>query len=167
MVSVMDRNMKHSCLHRLSSARGFTLVEAVVVLAVLAVLVTVGSAGMRQLLLTQRVKTASFDLYSSLTYARSEAITRNTSVTIAPNGGNWANGWTIGTDVETLRRQDAMTNITVTGPASMQYNGMGRLAPGGDSRQFDITASGVSGSNVRCISVDLSGRPIVKPEACS
>lgn len=146
--------------------RGFTLVEALAVLAITALLITLGASGMRELILTQRIKTASFDLYSSLTYARSEAITRNTSVTLTPTGGSWTNGWTIAdASSTTLRTQNALSDISITGPASVSYNGMGRLNASVSS--FSVTATGISGANVRCISIDLSGRPAVKAEACS
>jgi type IV fimbrial biogenesis protein FimT len=146
--------------------RGFTLVEALAVMAVGAIVIALGVTGMRDLVLTQRVKTASFDIYSSLTYARSEAITRNTTVTVTPMGGNWASGWSIADSSGTaLRTQNAMPNVTITGPSTVSYNGMGRLnAP---ITSFSVTGTGVTGSNLRCISVDLSGRPVIKSQACS
>ena len=146
--------------------RGFTLVEALAVMAIAAILLTLGVSGMRDLLLSQRVKTASFDIFSSLTYARSEAISRNSTVTITPTGGNWAGGWSIAdSSGTTLRTQNASTNVTITGPATVSYNGMGRLNAAVTS--FSVSGTGVTGSNLRCISIDLSGRPVVKSEACS
>ncbi|MGE5526851.1 MAG: GspH/FimT family pseudopilin [Rhodospirillaceae bacterium] len=153
-------------MQRAIGMRGFTLVEALAVMAVASILITLGVTGMRELILNQRVKTASFDIYSSLTYARSEAITRNRNVTVTPSGGNWANGWSIAdSSGTTLRTQNAMTNITITGPASVTYNGIGRLNASVSS--ISITAPGVTGSNQRCITIDLSGRPVVKTQACS
>lgn len=161
-------------LRRATAARGFTLVEMLTVVAVGAVLLTFGVTGMRDLVLNQRIKTASFDVYSSLTYARSEAITRNTTVTITPSAGNWAGGWSI-TDASgnTLRTQNALSNITVTCSTCtagiVAYNGMGRLNLDSSAAapQFEITAPGVTGSNMRCIRIDLSGRPVSKSQACS
>jgi type IV fimbrial biogenesis protein FimT len=146
--------------------RGFTLIEALAVMAVGAIVIALGVTGMRDLILTQRVKTASFDIYASLTYARSEAITRNTAVTVTPTAGNWAGGWSITDSSGTaLRTQNAMPNITITGPSTVSYNGMGRLNAAITS--FSVTGTGVTGSNLRCISVDLSGRPVIKSQACS
>jgi len=161
-------------LRRAITARGFTLVEMLTVVAVGAILLTFGVTGMRDLILNQRIKTASFDVFSSLTYARSEAITRNTTVTLTPTGGNWASGWSI-TDAagNALRTQNALSNITVTCATCtsgvVAYNGMGRLnlASTATAPQFEITAPGVTGSNMRCIRIDLSGRPVSKSQACS
>jgi hypothetical protein len=58
-----------------------------------------------------------------------------------------------------------MSNITITGPSTVSYNGMGRLNAAITS--FSVTGTGVTESNLRCISVDLSGRPVIKSQACS
>ena len=80
-------------LHR--RRRGFTLVELLVVMAIAVVLLGVAAPSLRDIILAQRVKNASFDVFASITSARSEAITRNVPVTIAPAGGNWSNGWLV------------------------------------------------------------------------
>lgn len=153
-------------MRRPAQLRGFTLVEALAVLAIMAVLVALGASGLRQLIVSQGIKTASFDLYAALAFARSEAITRNSSVTITPTSGSWISGWSI-TDASsaTLRTQNARTNVTISGPASVTYNAMGRLTAA--ITAFSVSGSGASASDMRCVTVDLSGRPVVKSGACS
>jgi prepilin-type N-terminal cleavage/methylation domain-containing protein len=56
--------------------RGFTLVELVVTVTLLGVLLTIAIPGLQQLTLNQGVKSAAFDLFSALEYARSVSITR-------------------------------------------------------------------------------------------
>ncbi len=145
---------------------GFTLIEAIMVVAILAILVAIAVPSFSTLIRSQRVKNTSFDIFSSLSYARSEAITRNTTVTVTPTSENWSNGWTV-TDPATgtvLRTQNAVSGITVTGPATVSYNGMGRL--NATVTAFSLTGTDLSASNLRCISIDLSGRPVVKTGAC-
>lgn len=146
------------------SMSGFTLTELMIVVAVFAVLVSAALPSYNQFVRNQRVKTASFDVFSSLVQARSDAITRNASITMTPVSGNWASGWTV-TDASStvLRRQDAIANITLTGPASVVYNSSGRLSSATGS--FEISATGGS-ITTRCITVDLSGRPVTKATAC-
>jgi type IV fimbrial biogenesis protein FimT len=101
--------------------------------------------------------------------ARSQAITRNTNVTITPSGGTWTNGWTIsyvdgGGSTVTLRNQEAIPAITINGPASVVYRGSGRLNAA-SAPQFQLTASGAS-VVPRCVTVDLSGRPVSKAATC-
>ena len=136
-----------------------------VVVAILAILTTIAAPGFRNLIAATRIKNASFDVYSSLIHARSEAITRNATVTVTAAGGGWANGWTVTESGGTvIRQQDPYPNITIVGPATMSFNGMGRLAIPGT---IELSAAGVSAAQSRCISIDLSGRPVTKPGACS
>ena len=155
----------------LRANRGFTLPELLIVITVAGVMLAAGVPSFVEFIKNQRVKTASFDLFSSLVVARSEAITRNTSVTVTPaSTTNWANGWTItyvdatsGSTV-TLREQSSMPNITITGPTSVVYRGSGRLT-NATTPQFALTATGSTVTS-RCINVDLSGRPVTKAAAC-
>ncbi len=145
---------------------GFTLVEVLVVIAIAAILAAVAAPNLSWLILSNRIKNASFDVFSSLVYARSEAITRNTTVTVTPTGGNWSSGWTVTEPVigTVLRTQDALGSITITGPASVSYNGMGRLSTAATT--FSLTGTNANQANSRCISIDLSGRPVVNKGTC-
>src|SRR5688572_9364089 len=119
---------------------GFTVVEVLIVVAVLAMLLSAGIPAFTEFVREQRVKTASFDLFSTLVHARSEAITRNAAVTVTPGSAEWTNGWT-GT------------------------RGSGRLNAA-SMPTFQLSASGAT-VTTRCISIDLSGRPTTKAAACS
>ena len=68
---------KHCFNGRPRGARGFTITETMLAVAVLAILVGLAAPGFREIILSQAVKTASFDLFSNLVVARSEAVTRN------------------------------------------------------------------------------------------
>lgn len=148
-----------------SSSRGFTIIELMIVVTVLAVLMAVAAPAMRSFVINQRVKTASFDLYSTLAYARSEAIKRpGGQVRITPTtASNWEDGWTVsffpaggGTAVE-LRRQAASQNITIAATpdnANLAFQHDGRpVAP----MVFTLDASGVTGVPGRCAIVGASG----------
>ena len=153
----------------LRANRGFTLPELLIVITVAGVMLAAGVPSFVEFIKNQCVKTASFDLFSSLVVARSEAITRNTSVTITPaSSANWGNGWTItydsGGTTLTIRDQAAMPNITITGPTNVVYRGSGRLTNAA-APQFQLSATG-STVTTRCINVDLSGRPVTKATAC-
>ena len=141
-------------------ARGFTLIEMIVTVAVLAVLATLGVPTMRDTVLNQRVKTATFDLYTSLILARGEAIKRNANVDITPAGGVWANGWAVRVqaDATLLKTQGALNNMTFTGPAAaITYRRDGRLASGAATLTVDV--AGGSNVTMRCIAIALDGRP--------
>jgi len=153
-----------------TSAQGFTIIELMIVVAVLVVLLSLGVPGMTQIIVKTRVKNASFDVYSSILAARSDAISRNKTITLTPSGGNWASGWTItDSDGNTVKTQDPLSGITVTGPATLVYISTGHL-PAGTAladRRFSLTAPDASASDGRCITIDLSGRPVVATGVCS
>ena len=148
------------------SARGFTLPELLIAIAVLAILLGVGVPSFTQFVRDQRVKTVSFELFSTLVQARSEAITRNGSVTVTPVSSAWTNGWTV-TDAggTVIRTAGAVSNVTIAGPTSVVFRGSGRLNAA-STPTFELNASG-SGITTRCISIDLSGRPVSKAATCS
>ncbi len=76
--------------------RGFTVVEMLMTVTLLAVLVALGAPNLRNLLISQRVKTAASDLHLSLSLARSEAIKRNAAVDIVPvSTADWSQGWSV------------------------------------------------------------------------
>lgn len=154
------------CAH----AHGFTLIELLVVVTVLAILLTVGIPSFRETIISNRIKNASFDVYSSLIQARSEAVTRNNTITITPtDASDWAKGWTVRENAggTIVRRQDAADGITITGSlASLTFNGMGRLTVT-TVGQFTVTATNATDTQKRCVIIDPSGRPATKTGACS
>ncbi|HFL2182843.1 TPA: Tfp pilus assembly protein FimT/FimU [Stenotrophomonas maltophilia] len=66
--------MHRTPAHCRSAPRGMHLVEMLVVIAVLAVLLTVSWPAMRSMLLQQRSESTRFNLQSGLATARSQAI---------------------------------------------------------------------------------------------
>ncbi len=147
-------------------ARGFTLPELMVGLAVMGILGAVAAPSLGKLIDIQRVRGASTDVFTSLMRTRSEAIRLNTEVTLTPAAGGWAAGWTIPDPANTavfFERHDAVAKAVITGPASVVYLGNGRVK-GSVTPSFDFSGGGDSAR--RCIKVDLSGRPVQKNSGC-
>jgi type IV fimbrial biogenesis protein FimT len=145
--------------------RGFTIVEMIVAIGVLCIVIALAGPAMSGMITTQQVRSASQDVYASLTIARSEALTRNTSVTVEPLLGDWAKGWTV-TDAggTVLRRQDAYPRITLSGPARVVFNGDGR--PDSIATPFSFAASNLDTPNHRCVRLRLNGRSSISSGGC-
>lgn len=149
-------------------AAGFTIIELMVSVVVLGILASLAVPSFRSFIAGQRIKTASYDMMSMLTYARSEAIKRNTTVTMSGIGGG---NLVVTAGGATVQQREAFVGITVickSGGAAatctnVVYNGNGRLQALPPS--IEISDSAAS-SQTRCISLDLSGRPTSKKGAC-
>jgi type IV fimbrial biogenesis protein FimT len=146
---------------------GFTMPELMAVVAILAILASVAAPSLTDMVNAQQLRSGSSELHAALMRARSEAVKRNREVTLAPVTANsWQSGWTIAdpnTANTSLEVHAALKDVTVTGPANIIYQPNGRLK-GSDVPQFELTSP--KGSK-RCIDVDLSGRPYLKPSACT
>lgn len=140
------------------SNRGFTVIELMIVVAITAILVAVAVPSFVDIIARSQVKTAAADLHLSMMRARSEAIKRNVSITVTPVAGGWKEGWSIPNGVET---HGAVVS-DIDGPASVTYNPNGRA--GTDAIAFDVSSS--STLERRCVTISLSGQPIVKPQGC-
>lgn len=139
--------------------RGFTLVELMVTVVVLAVLGALAAPSFGQLLAAQRVRLTGYDIVGDLVLARSEAIKRGESVTVTPVASDWTLGWTVNVALssEVLGGQGRVGNgvqFTVA-PAAITFDKNGRTSG------FSVIRFGLydGGTNRRCISLDPSGRP--------
>lgn len=146
--------------------RGFTLIELIIVIAVMAILLAAAVPNFTSFVISNRIKSASFDVYASILAARSAAITRNTTITITPTSGttNWAAGWSITAGGVTLKTQNAFPGVTMTGPATLVYNSAGRLDAA--ATPVSLTATNATAQASRCVTIDLSGRPTTAIGVC-
>lgn len=137
-----------------------------VTVAVVGVLAAFAAPSFSDMIARQRTRAAATDLYLALAKARSEAIKRNTSVTLSPKSGNWASGWEIVNPSDTaakLEDHGAVSAATITGPSSVVYLTTGRVR-GSTRPEFDISVTGSTAH--ACVSVDLSGLPTQKSASC-
>jgi type IV fimbrial biogenesis protein FimT len=80
--------------------RGFSLIELLVVLAIIGIVSLIGVPSFNSAIRSSRLTTTVNDIVTDLSFARSEAIKRNQRVVMLKNQNNWAKGWTIFIDTD-------------------------------------------------------------------
>lgn len=153
-------------------AAGFTVVEMLAVVAVIGILATVAAPSFSQLIASQRAGAVATDLFVALIDARSEAIKRNVDATTASKPGGWKAGWQVtvpdpvnASNTLVVDDHSATTGIAISGPNTVVYQSSGRVQ-GGTAPCFAITATQGSSVAKTWVTVDLSGRPLVRTSTC-
>ncbi len=146
---------------------GFTLIELMVTVAVLAILVTVAIPNYQAFVVNSRMTAQANDFLASLSLARSEAVKRNAPVSMNAVDGDWASGWEI---------VDAGGNVLRVHPALE-----GESSLDGDATTITFQSNGQAGATTfnlcnpdtsiapgRDIAIEVSGRAsVAKPGTCS
>jgi type IV fimbrial biogenesis protein FimT len=131
--------------------RGFTLIEVMVVLVVLAVLLSVGAPSFTNLIRNNRLVSAVYDLRGSLSTARSEALAQRVFVSVCSSNdgascsGTWEDGYIAFTDFD----GDGTIDTGGTGP---------------DDLVFLAEVTGVQDITINLAAADASGRLRFDPQ---
>lgn len=173
-----------------ASKRGFTLVELMITLAVLAILLAIAIPSYQTFILNSRMSSISNDLLGALQLARSEAIKRNSRVSVCKsagggactNAGTWAQGWMVfvdngvagtvdGTD-QPVQVYPALTGTSTLAATANVTNFISYLATGMPNLAVGTTATltlcpGVAGVNGREIQIVAAGRASIVNSAAA
>ena len=101
----------------LNGQRGVTLVEASVVVAVLAIVASAAAPGMRGLIDTRRLDGAATQLATDIHYVRTEAVARNQPVRLSFHTQAWGNCYVVHTGARADCRCNASGAATCAAPS--------------------------------------------------
>lgn len=167
---------------------GFTLVELMVTVAIVAILVTLGVPSFIDMVKNNRISGQANDFTTALMLARSEAVRRGSIVCVKSKGseGNWSAGWNAfpekagetkcETVAGTIQTHDALSGghtLTVGDPFKtyIRYNAMGVAvdANGAPAGSADFTlCRGTTAEDIaksRLITISATGNPAIKVDS--
>ncbi|MHB1429254.1 MAG: GspH/FimT family pseudopilin [Rhodocyclaceae bacterium] len=147
-IDLLDYTQGRIMLMR-AAQRGVTVIEAMIVVALIAIIIAVGLPMTTEWLANSRIRTASESMLAGLQLARAEAVRRNDLVEFVLTGGT---GWMVrtvsGTDVQTRSAgegtADVVIAVTPDNTTRVTFDGLGR-------RRANIDGS----ASVERIDIDL------------
>jgi type IV fimbrial biogenesis protein FimT len=157
---------------------GFTLIELMTGLMLLAILTALAAPSFRQFTRESRASAAQNDLVAALALARSESLRRAVPVAVCAStngaacsgGDDWSDGWLVftdssgaagdldGTDVLLQVFSGYPADLALTGAAgrtSIQYLPSGMIS--GTPASLAVSTHGCTGERARTVSVALAG----------
>ncbi len=155
----MSSRLSPRRIRLLRQSAGLTLIELMVVLTIAGLFATIAAPSFRNMLVAQRLNSASSAITESLWKARSEALKRNASVGF--NITNVDTGWNIVVGGDTIHSQEGFGTLNSSATA-FQFNATGRLTVGAGDYQL----SDKSGNGARCLTISGTGKVTSKNSAC-
>lgn len=160
-----------------ASKRGFTLIELMVTIAILAITLGLAVPSFQEFVARNRLAAATNELVSALALARSEAVKRAARVTIA--SADWTGGWQVFVDGGTAGDASGDTILRVFQPNAsgapvitpdanfssyISYLPSGKSDGSGGAGNGDFEVC--QGGNARVISISNTGRVSTVSGSC-
>ncbi|TCB79888.1 GspH/FimT family pseudopilin [Acinetobacter sp. ANC 4173] len=157
----------------MKTRKGFTLVELMVTIAVLAIIATLAAPNLSRTLKNTKVKTSSGDILNFLQQARTEAVRLGKTVTIcgSSDGSNCLNAnrtnWSTGliakssassTPIQKLTFENSQ--LTITAPETITFNPVGST-----TAEHEITVT-IPDADTYSVCVEVIGRAFKSKTGC-
>ncbi len=155
--------------------RGFTIIELMVTIAVLAIVVSIAAPSFSNILRENRTVAMTNELQGALQLARSEAVKRRSNVVICrrnaagtacDNSTDWAAGWLILSGGTVIKVWDAVTGLAVAGPnAALTFKSNG-MVTAANVTVFSVNTPSCTGPQKRTLEISTIGTTTQKKIDC-
>lgn len=125
--------------------RGFTLIEMIVTVSVLAILLTIAVPSFKDMVDKRRLVGAAERLYGDVQAARFESIKSNKQVTISFKNLGTATSWCYGMDDDSATGCDCST---VGSAANCTIGGVKKVVTSSDFKNVDLTSTDLTSNNL-------------------
>lgn len=152
---------------------GVTLLELMVVVAIIAIATSAAAPGLRSLVANNEADSLLKEMQIDIGFARSQAATTAQEVSFSPIAGNWSSGWIITQGVNELRvrgssstpKADAgtITSTTFSSGNPLKFDAKGRAISTGN---FVIKVPDCAGSRLYTLTINQIGQIIVSGAVC-
>ncbi|PJI47413.1 MAG: type IV pilus-like protein [Pseudomonas sp.] len=151
---------------------GFTLVELLFALGILAIALSIAAPSFTELLSNQRARTATHELRQALDFARESAVHSGQPISMTATDSDWAKGWEIFVDTvnrgtrdpqqSPLAVHDPLSSISIrtdsTSRRYIHFTSRGNtIQPNGAFHSGTLTVCGEAGTSYRVV-VNKAGR---------
>ncbi|AZN63107.1 GspH/FimT family pseudopilin [Acinetobacter johnsonii] len=157
----------------MKSLKGFTLIELMVTIAVLALIATLAAPNLSQTLKNTKVKTSSGEILNFLQQARTEAVRLGKTVTIcgssdgtnclSANKINWSTGLIAIPSASSAPIQKLTfdnSQLSITGPETITFNTLGST-----TAEYEIRVT-IPDANTYSVCVEVIGRAFKSKSGC-
>jgi len=151
----------------------FTLIELLIVIALVAILATLAGPAFRSFIQNTRATAQANEFVSALNLARSEAAKRGVTVELCAsanqsgctgNAGHWSQNWLVvdTTSNEVIRVWNDLGDLqfNANGDSRVEFNARGESA-GGDTYDFELWFEDCTGDETREVEINAAGRTSV------
>lgn len=156
-----------------SRQSGFTLIEALVVVTIIAILTSVAFPSFQTWLINSQIRNAAESVSNGLQRARAEAVARNTNIafTLVPPGSSWSVYYAgvPASGIDSRSSNEGSTAVTVTALAAdlvtaattVTYNSFGGVAANTPASQAlaQVNFAATGGTRTLRVTIGLGGNP--------
>lgn len=156
----------------ISSISGFSLIELMIVLVVIAIAAGIAMPQIRSISANGKADALSRELHQDIAFARNQAVSNSQTITILPLANDWNQGWEVLQGANVLRSRGtpntpkAQSGTITSGYSRTTPISFDRRGRSSASNNIRIQVPGCTGDRVYTLSINNIGQILVARTSC-